>query len=65
MPKSWRILYQDAQGEWKPVEEADNYPTNPGVASTVNFKPVKTKAVRLEVTLPDNDSAGLFEWSIR
>ena len=40
-------------------------PTYAGTASTVSFAPVKTKAVRLEVTLPDNDSAGLFEWSVR
>ena len=65
VPKSWRILYQDAAGQWKPVEGADSYPTNPGIANTVNFSPVRTKAVRLEVTLPDNDSAGLFEWSVR
>jgi len=65
VPKSWRILYQDAAGQWLPVEEPSGYPTYPGTASTVNFKPVKTKAVRLEVTLPDNDSAGLFEWSVR
>jgi len=65
VPKSWRILYLTAAGEWKPVEGADGYTTNAGTANTVNFTPVKTKAVRLEVTLPDNDSAGLFEWSVR
>jgi hypothetical protein len=65
VPKAWRILYQDKDGQWKPVEGADSYPTYPGTASTVNFTPVRTKAVRLEVTLPDNDSAGLFEWSVR
>ena len=65
VPKAWRILYQDAAGQWVPVEQPDAYPTYPGTASTVNFKPVKTKAVRLEVTLPDHDSAGLFEWSVR
>ena len=65
VPKSWRILYQTAGGEWKPVEGAGNYPTNPGTPSSVNFTPIRTKAVRLEVTLPDNDSAGLFEWSVR
>ena len=65
VPKAWRILYQDAAGQWLPVEQPDAYPVNPGTASTVNFKPVKTKAVRLEVTLPDHDSAGLFEWSVR
>ena len=53
VPKSWRILYQTADGQWQPVEGADGYPTSP------------TKAVRLEVTLPDDDSAGLFEWSVK
>ena len=65
VPKSWRILYQTASGEWRPVEDDASYPTYRGTASTVNFNPVKTKAVRLEVTLPDNDSAGLFEWSVK
>ena len=65
VPKSWRILYQTAAGQWQPVEEPSGYPVHPGVASTVNFKPVKTKALRLEVTLPDHDSAGLFEWSVK
>ena len=65
VPKSWRILYQTADGQWQPVEGADGYPTSPGTPCTVHFTPVRTKAVRLEVTLPDNDSAGLFEWSVK
>ena len=59
------ILYQDGAGQWQPVKAEDGYPTHAGTASTVSFSPVKTKAVRLEVTLPDNDSAGLFEWSVK
>ncbi len=65
VPKSWRILYQDAQGQWKPVEGADCYPTDKGAPCTVNFTPVTTKALRLEVTLPDDNAAGLFEWIVR
>ena len=65
VPKSWRILYQNAGGQWVPVEGADGYPTLPGTPSNVHFTPVKTKALRLEVTLPDDDSAGLFEWSVK
>ena len=65
VPKSWRLLYRDAAGEWLPVEGASAYPTVAGAPSTVEFTPVKTKAVRLEVTLPDNDSAGLYEWSVK
>ena len=65
VPKSWRILYQDAQGQWKPVEGVDRYPTDKGAPCTVNFTPVTTKALRLEVTLPDDNAAGLFEWIVR
>ena len=65
VPQSWRVLYQDAQGQWMPVTGADGYPTDKGSACTVNFDPVTTKAVRLEVTLPSDNSAGLFEWIIK
>ena len=65
VPKSWRILYQDEKGQWQPVEGADKYPTVRGAACTVNFNPVKTKAVRLEVTQPDDFSSGLFEWIVK
>ena len=65
VPQSWRILYQDAQGEWQPVSGADQYPTDKGSACTVNFDPVSTKALRLEVKLPIDNSAGLFEWSVK
>ena len=65
MPQSWRILYQDNQGQWLPVSGADAYPTDKGTACTVNFDPVTTQALRLEVTLPADNSAGLFEWIVR
>ena len=65
VPKSWRILYQDAQGQWQPVKDADHYPTTRGAACTVNFSPVKTKALRLEVTQPDDFSSGVFEWIVK
>ena len=65
VPSSWRILYQDAQGKWTPVTGADGYPTDKGAACTVNFDPVKTKALRLEVVLPSDNSAGVFEWIVK
>ena len=65
VPKSWRILYQDEQGQWQPVEGVDGYPTARGAACTVNFNPVKTKSLRLEVTQPDDFSSGLFEWIVK
>ena len=65
VPQSWRVLYQDAQGNWNPVTGADGYPTDKGAACTVNFDPVKTKALRLEIVLPSDNSAGLFEWIVK
>jgi hypothetical protein len=65
VPKAWRILYQDKQGQWQPVTHPDSYPTTKGTPCTVNFDPVKTKAVRLEIVMSDEFSAGLFEWSVK
>ena len=65
VPQSWRILYQDEQGQWQPVSGADSYPTEKGAACTVNFAPVKTKALRLEVVLPADNSSGVFEWTVK
>ncbi len=65
VPKSWRVLYQDSKGEWQPVSGADHYPTLKGTPCTVNFTPVKTRALRLEITQPDDFSTGLFEWIVK
>ena len=65
VPQSWRILYLDDQGQWQPVNGADGYPTDKGTACTVNFDPVNTKSLRLEVVLPNDNSAGLFEWVVK
>ena len=64
VPKSWQLYYKDDSGNWQPVTGADNYGTVKGVANTVNFDPVKTKAMKLELVQPDDNSAGIFEWSL-
>ena len=33
--------------------------------SAVKFKTVKTKAIKLEVVLPDEKTAGIYEWQIK
>ena len=65
VPKAWRILYKNAEGEWVPVQGAGNYPTVKGAACEVNFTPVTTSAVKLEVDLPEERSAGLYEWEVK
>ncbi|MDE6549690.1 MAG: glycoside hydrolase family 127 protein, partial [Muribaculaceae bacterium] len=64
VPKSWNLYYQDANGEWQPVTGADNFGTQKGAANRVDFDPVTTKALKLEVVLPDDNSAGIFEWQL-
>jgi DUF1680 family protein len=64
VPDSWNIEYQDEHGTWKPVPHADQYPIKKGQACIVNFDPVTTKAVRLNVNQPEKHSCGLFEWSV-
>jgi len=65
VPEKWEVQYLDNQGQWQPVAGADAYPTKKGAACTVNFQPVSTKAVRLQVKLPEKLSAGLYEWSVK
>ncbi|MCF0201977.1 MAG: glycoside hydrolase family 127 protein [Bacteroidaceae bacterium] len=64
VPKYWKIYY-DENGQWKEVKGADNYGTEKGVGNTVHFTPVKTKKVKLEVRLPDDNAAGVFEWEVK
>lgn len=64
VPKSWKLYYKDAEGNWQPVSGADSYGLKKGVANTVNFDPVTTTAMKMEVELPDDNSAGIFEWSL-
>ncbi len=65
VPKAWRILYRTEAGEWAEVPGADGYPSVKGSACEVNFTPVRTDALKLEVDLPDNLSAGLYEWEVK
>jgi len=62
-PQSWRLLYQDGQ-EWKPVVTKDPYGTEPNKYHRLQFEPVRTKALRIEVQLKPNWSGGILEWKV-
>ena len=64
VPDAWRLYYKDAAGQWREVAGADHYPTAKGEPCTVHFQPVRTTAVKLEVVINKEKSAGLYEWSI-
>ncbi len=62
-PASWKLLYRDGQ-QWRPVEGAGEFGVQRDAWNDVYFKPVTTSAMRIEVQLQENYSAGLLEWSI-
>jgi hypothetical protein len=64
VPRSWRILYRDGD-QWKPVENREAYGVEKDRYNKISFKPVTTSALRLEVTLQPNWSAGIQEWKVK
>ncbi|HWP99306.1 MAG TPA: DUF5695 domain-containing protein [Vicinamibacterales bacterium] len=62
-PRGWRLLYQ-ADREWREVRARQPYDTSPGRFVAVEFDPVRTVALRLEITMPAAGAVGLAEWRI-
>lgn len=64
VPKSWCVYYKESKGQWIPVNATGTYGTEKGKGNTVEFDPIQTQALKLEVVLPDDYSSGVFEWEI-
>jgi uncharacterized protein len=64
VPQSWKIFYKDKNGEWISVENTIPYGVEKGIGNEVVFKPVTTKAVKIEVKLPPKNASGIFEWEV-
>ena len=65
VPMSWKVYIKDASGNWTPVHNPDKYGISKGSPNVVNFGPVKTKALKLEIVQPDKNSSGIFEWEVK
>lgn len=65
VPLSWKLYYQTEVGEWAEVSNPTAYGTDKGVANIVNFDPVRTSAMKLELVQPEKYSCGVFEWSVK
>ncbi|MDR3688697.1 MAG: glycoside hydrolase family 127 protein [Fimbriimonas sp.] len=63
VPQTWRVLVKSGD-EWKPVEGAIAYGTELDRFNHVTFKPTQTTAIRLEVQLQPDWSAGILEWRV-
>ncbi len=63
LPDSWRLLYRDGQ-QWRDVSAKAPLGKEANAFTTVEFSPVRTSALRIEVRLPRGATAGLAEWRI-
>ena len=63
LPQSWRLLYREGE-EWKPVDRPGAYDLDPDRFNEVKFSPVTTAALRIEVRLRPDWSAGICEWQV-
>jgi hypothetical protein len=63
VPESWRVLVRDGE-EWVPVETEESCGTAADTWHRVSFAPVETDAIRLEMQLKPESSAGVLEWTV-
>ena len=64
VPASWRLLHRSGD-QWLPVQTSDPYGVATDRYNRVRFTPVETSALRLEVTMQKDWSAGVQEWKVR
>lgn len=64
IPLSWQIFYKK-DDEWVPVNNSGSYPIKKSSFNSISFLPVTTSALKLVVQLPEDNSAGLYEWIIK
>jgi hypothetical protein len=64
LPVAWRVLYRSGS-EWKPVEAEGSFGLATDQYNHVAFKAVNTSALRLEVTLRSDKTAGVSEWKVQ
>jgi hypothetical protein len=64
LPAWWRVRYRTPAGQWQEVHQASGYPIRKGAPVHVEFVPVTTTALRLDLQLVEGFSAGIYEWEV-
>lgn len=60
-PDSWRVLVRQGK-DWAPVKHRGDYGVALDAFNKVEFEPVETDAIRLEVQSAKNASGAIIEW---
>ncbi len=61
LPESWQVLYRTAEGGFQAVKSAAPYGVEKDAFNKVTLEPVKTTAVKIEIRLQEQWSAGVQE----
>lgn len=64
IPASWKLLYKDGD-KWVPVKNTIPYEIAKDKYNKLQFEPVTTTALRIELKQPESHSAGLHEWIVK
>ena len=64
IPTAYKVYYQK-DGSWVEVKALKTDPIAKDKYNTITFEPVKTTALKLEVQLPVDNSAGIHEWVVK
>lgn len=64
VPASYKLYYKK-NGEWVSVKNTIPYEIVKDKYNIVTFDPVQTTALKLEVKLPADNSAGIHEWAVK
>jgi uncharacterized protein len=60
VPRSWKLMYKDG-ADWKQVVDGNGYATERNMYNRTAFTQVRTEAVRLEIQMQPNWSAGVLQ----
>jgi uncharacterized protein len=58
------VLYKEGEN-WVPVKTTSAYVITKDKYDFIKFEPVKTKALRVEIKLPENFATGVHEWIVK
>ncbi len=64
VPESWTLYYADANGNWVEVEDHSPLTVDKDCYNSVDFKPVRTKGLKILAKLQKGQSGGVLEWKV-
>ncbi len=64
VPESWQLFYKTTDRQWKEVEGHTPYSVRKDCYNSVDFRPVKTKGLKVVAKLQKGESGGVLEWKV-